>query len=769
MREMQSRFSRFFALLLVACLFAALLPTSVLAEGAEPTQEAVLKDGVNVVQEDVAGLLYRVDAGKILVLKGTKEQPLTLKNCKIELSGETMFFSGTGVGYNGESRARLAIGDYVTLENCEITAKDGSCATGSGNDACIEFFGVDTRLVGGSILGENWAGQFLGLFGAADVTLSGTHVRTTGVQGTWSYAMYGTSVLRLEKKALLSARGMTPKTGNVNAFYSGDLSTSYDAVFLDDATVDFSENKGGGFALNNINIHVKNSTIRVENNAGNASNSGYWIVEDSKLYLNGNRGGHALSCVGAEMKNTTLQVLHNGYAGVYIQSQDSKFENCTVDVRCNGERLKSYSAGDLWTNDRIVTFTNCPHVWIGGVSLTRSTQQNGRIVHEGCAEFVAEDLGALKGRAQVLAEEVTSAQTSHTLFVDPSAQLPLARGVDGGTADLDLLALRGQEVLTGKASAKIKALSEAQLSHHRYDWTKPETMAAADAAHFGLVRYACTDVCADYVGHTENSPNSFDCAGTYVYAPLVGLAFDANAGEDAVENLPAAQSAIAYAGKAASVAAPTRRGYRFLGWYLDAEGKEAFSFDTSLKENWTVVYAKWEKVMEQEVVHAALTVRKVDAAGVELAGAVFGLYDTEACTGEPILRLTAGTARLSTDDAALAELLPASGESVTLYLKELSAPVGYRASGEVFPVMLQCAAGEEVRTDDAFVTTLSYSILANESARLLVVNEKLPETPKTGEDSRLWMFSGGLLLLTAAAAAVLICTRKRRRPAHAAK
>lgn len=50
MREMQSRFSRFFALLLVACLFAALLPTSVLAEGAEPTQEAVLKDGVNLVQ-----------------------------------------------------------------------------------------------------------------------------------------------------------------------------------------------------------------------------------------------------------------------------------------------------------------------------------------------------------------------------------------------------------------------------------------------------------------------------------------------------------------------------------------------------------------------------------------------------------------------------------------------------------------------------------------------------------------------------------------------
>ena len=66
MRELQSGFSRFFALLLVACLFAALLPTSVLAEGAEPTQEAVLQDGVNLVQEDVAGLLYRVDAARSL-------------------------------------------------------------------------------------------------------------------------------------------------------------------------------------------------------------------------------------------------------------------------------------------------------------------------------------------------------------------------------------------------------------------------------------------------------------------------------------------------------------------------------------------------------------------------------------------------------------------------------------------------------------------------------------------------------------------------------
>ena len=118
----------------------------------------------------------------------------------------------------------------------------------------------------------------------------------------------------------------------------------------------FSDNKAGGFAINNVNIHVNNSDIIVNNNLGNACNSGYWIVtNDSSITMNGNRGGHGLSCIGFEMSDSKLEVLHNGYAGVYIQSKDSTLTNCTVDIRCNGERLLSYTAGDLWLQGHALT------------------------------------------------------------------------------------------------------------------------------------------------------------------------------------------------------------------------------------------------------------------------------------------------------------------------------------------------------------------------------------------------------------------------------
>lgn len=120
--------------------------------------------------------------------------------------------------------------------------------------------------------------------------------------------MYGGSVLKL-KESTMTATGMAKDgKGNINAFYSGDNRTGYDAIFIEDSTVDFHDNQAGGFAINNVNIYVKNSTIRVNDNLGNACNSGYWIVEDnSSIIMDGNRGGHALSCIGVEMKDSSLK------------------------------------------------------------------------------------------------------------------------------------------------------------------------------------------------------------------------------------------------------------------------------------------------------------------------------------------------------------------------------------------------------------------------------------------------------------------------------
>ena len=403
----------------------------------------------------------------------------------------------------------------------------------------------------------------------------------------------------------MTATGMTTDSGNINAFYSGDNRTGYDAIFVEDSTIDFSNNAAGGFAINNVNIHVKNSNITVNNNKGNACNSGYWIVDNSTIQMNGNRGGHALSCIGFEMSNSALQILHNGYAGVYIQSQDSSLVNSTVDIRCNGEKLLSYSAGDLWLNGHGLTVTDCTSLampgsaWLGGVGRTGSvTTPSGSIVAQDLSEHAVDNLKS--NTSPVLTNANVVATTKHTLFLNPFMESDYARGNAETTAsnnDADLFDdqnVSDKTDIIGKDNAKIGELTEAQLSHHIYDWENGEIMDQATKDTYGIKRYRCTQ-CNEYVGNTQEHPNSFDCPETYVYAPLVGLAFDANT-EDAVENMPADQTAIDYNTTAQSPEnEPTRNGYTFTGWYTDKECTEAFDFEQALTENWTTVYAGWEQ------------------------------------------------------------------------------------------------------------------------------------------------------------------------------
>lgn len=350
---------------------------------------------------------------------------------------------------------------------------------------------------------------------------------------------------------------------------------------------------------------MKNSNITVNNNKGNACNSGYWIVDNSTIQMNGNRGGHALSCIGFEMSNSALQILHNGYAGVYIQSQDSSLVNSTVDIRCNGEKLLSYSAGDLWLNDHGLTVTDCTSLampgsaWLGGVGRTGSvTTPSGSIVAHDLSEHAVDNLKS--NTSPVLTNANVVDTTKHTLFLNPFMESDYARGNAETTAsnnDADLFDdqnVSDKTDIIGKDNAKIGELTEEQLSHHIYDWTNGEITDQATKDTYGIKRYHCTQ-CNEYVGNSQEYPNSFDCPETYVYAPLVGLAFDANT-KDAVENMPADQTAIDYNTTAQNPESePTRNGYTFTGWYTDKECTKAFDFEQALTENWTTVYAGWEQ------------------------------------------------------------------------------------------------------------------------------------------------------------------------------
>lgn len=575
----------------------------------EEEDSNVLKEGVNITKEGATDQTFDIGEGQVLMISG-QDDPIVFDNCTFNLSGGTVKISGDqqGISYNnGETVTKLWIGGDVTFNNCTFVTQEGATKTTSaGYDAAIYFFSGDINLNGCTLSANGYNGQFLGLYGSSGaVTFNQSNISTVGNKNGWSYAMYAGSVLKLLNGSSMMATGMTTDSVNINAFYSGDNKTGYDAIFVEDSTIDFFDNAAGGFAINNVNIHVKNSNITVNNNKGNACNSGYWIVDNSTIQMNGNRGGHALSCIGFEMSNSALQILHNGYAGVYIQSQDSSLVNSTVDIRCNGEKLLSYSAGDLWLNDHGLTVTDCTSLampgsaWLGGVGRTGSvTTLSGSIVAHDLSEHAVDNLKS--NTSPVLTDANVVDTTKHTLFLNPFMESDYARGNAEDTAsnnDADLFDdqnVTDKTNIIGKDNAKIGELTEAQLSHHIYDWTNGEITDQATIDTYGIKRYCCTQ-CNEYVGNTQEHPNSFDCPETYVYAPLVGLTFDANT-EDAVENMPADQTAIDYNTTAQNPESePTRNGYTFTGWYTDKECTEAFDLEQALTENWTTVYAGWEQ------------------------------------------------------------------------------------------------------------------------------------------------------------------------------
>lgn len=392
--------------------------SNVIRRKCTPAGTAELTDGITVLREGATNVTYNIGEGRVIALVGSADEqnPVVFKDCTFNLSGKTMSPGRVdGLTYAvGKTYAKLLIGGNIRFENCAFVSENGVRSSAGGNDACMYIGSGNIVFDGSEIKGTDYMGQFFGLFYDANVTLNNSTIATTGNTGGWSYAMYGASVLNLNGSTM-TATGMKRLEGggNVNAFYSGDLRANYDAINIKDSVVNFSDNYGGGFAINRVNIHVDNSTITVNDNAGNATNSGVWYVKDSEITMSGNRT-HGFSHIGDEMENTTLTIGHNGYAGYYI-TDDASYQNCIVNIRCNGERYLSYSAGDVWLNGHTMTFTDCDSVWLGGVG------RKGTVVSSNCGSFVAYDLyeNKLKSNTEsVLTGVELSAQDAHTLFLN---------------------------------------------------------------------------------------------------------------------------------------------------------------------------------------------------------------------------------------------------------------------------------------------------------------------------------------------------------------
>ena len=300
--------------------------------------ETVPETDVTIINESTSDQTFNIGDNQAIVVNSTSDSVITISNCVFNLSGEAIFINGSGVGSNGETKTKMGIGNNVLFIDCTINVSSGQTSYGSGNHCAIGLFG-EANFENCKISISDWTGQGLGLYGDANVTFTNSTLSADGVKGSWSYAMYNSSVLTLDSSSM-SATNMEPISGNINAFYSGDLKTNYDAIFIENhSTVHFYENKAGGFAINSVNIHVsENSNVIVENNSGNGSNSGHWYVDNSTLNMS-NNGCHGLSAESLFASNNSNIIIDgNGYYGSQIRNGFEIDGTSTMTVTGNSHK-----------------------------------------------------------------------------------------------------------------------------------------------------------------------------------------------------------------------------------------------------------------------------------------------------------------------------------------------------------------------------------------------------------------------------------------------
>ena len=127
-------------------------------------------------------------------------------------------------------------------------------------------------------------------------------------------------------------------------------------------------------------------------------------------------------------------------------------------------------------------------------------------------------------------------------------------------------------------------------------------------------------------------------------------------------------------------------------------------------------------------IDSSITINKQDEKQDPLEGASFTLYSGTT----PITTYSEESFTISTSDPELASYLPEAGGSITLNLKETSAPAGYSASNEDYVVEI-AADTNEALTDHVFVTTTTYTITVNGANTATVTNTKKTGTARVDD------------------------------------
>ena len=140
----------------------------------------------------------------------------------------------------------------------------------------------------------------------------------------------------------------------------------------------------------------------------------------------------------------------------------------------------------------------------------------------------------------------------------------------------------------------------------------------------------------------------------------------------------------------------------------------------------------------------AVTVYKVDEARQPLNGATFVLYADEAHTID-IDSYSGGSFQIRTDDAKLANYLPAEGQSVTLYLVETIAPTGYKLDSTPRKVVITTSV-EKVLEGGKYVTVTTYTISIDGKESATVVNPPVSDVDREDDKVRIRKTDGSALI-----------------------
>ena len=177
-------------------------------------------------------------------------------------------------------------------------------------------------------------------------------------------------------------------------------------------------------------------------------------------------------------------------------------------------------------------------------------------------------------------------------------------------------------------------------------------------------------------------------------------------------------------------------GYEFKRVDLNSSEVTINATTPSVTVTATNYYDKDEKLI---TIPDSVTVNKLDETNTALNGAVFTLYkdNTDGALSTEVATFTGNSFEISTENTAISSYLPAENNgTVTLYLKETTAPSGYILDNTIHNVLILTTITGPIydSTEKKFVTTTTYTMTIDGVETKDIVNT--PDTDVGRVDSQ---------------------------------